>query len=150
MTEIYVFRGARKGAVERPFPAGGIFLVNRLDLTRCLAMQEQLERTDFVRDDRTGEILYNKLTGAPVTRRTQDFASIVDFVQSEVLAGWRNVQWEVERGGECVIEPMPYTPENVALLLNHIPDDPNHALLAWLIGEAVGVAATASAAAKKT
>jgi len=149
-SNIYLFRGARRGAVERPFAAGGVFLINRLDLTKCLAMQEQLERTDFVRDDRTGEILYNQITGAPVTRKTQDFSSIVEFVETEVLAGWRKVEWEVEKGGVVVQEAMPYNEENVRLLLNYIPDDPNEALLAWLIGEAVGVAQTASVAAKKT
>jgi hypothetical protein len=149
-SKVFVFRGGRRGAVERPFAGGGVFLINRLDLTKCLAMQEQLERTEFVRDDLSGEILYNKLTGAPVTRRTQDFSAIVEFVQSDVLAGWRKVEWEVDRGGELVREPMPYNPENVSLLLNYIPEDPNDALLAWLIGEAVGVAQTATAAAKKT
>lgn len=113
-------------------------------------MQEQLERTDFVRDDQTGEILYNKITGAPVTRKTQDFAAIVEFVETEVLAGWRSVEWEVDRAGEVVREAMPYTAENVRLLLSYIPDNPDEALLAWLIGEAVGVAQSASAAAKKT
>jgi hypothetical protein len=149
-SKVFLFRGARRGAVERPFPAGGLFLINRLDLTKCLAMQEQLERTDFVRDDKTGEILYNKITGAPVTRKTQDFSSIVEFVETQVLAGWRNVDWEIDRNGELVHEPMPYSEENVRLLLNYIPDDPNDALLAWLIGEAVGVAQSSSAAAKKT
>jgi hypothetical protein len=148
-SKVYVFRGARRGAVERPFPAGGVFLISRLDLTKCLAMQEQLERTDFVRDDRTGEILYNQITGAPVTRKTQDFAAIVEFVETQVLAGWNKVEWEIEKGGELVQELMPYNEENVRLLLNYIPDDPNDALLAWLIGEAVGVAQTATAAAKK-
>jgi hypothetical protein len=149
-SKVFVFRGARRGAVERPFPAGGVFLINRLDLTKCLAMQEQLERTDFVRDDRTGEILYNQITGAPVTRKTQDFSAIVEFVETQVLAGWRKVEWEIDRGSALVQEEMPYNEENVRLLLNYIPDDPNEALLAWLIGEAVGVAQTASAAAKKT
>jgi hypothetical protein len=147
---VFVFRGGRRGAVERPFPAGGVFLVSRLDVTKCLAMQEQLERTEFVRDDRSGEILHNKITGEPVTRKTQDFSAIVEFVESEVLAGWRKVEWEVDREVTLAREPMPYTPENVRLLLNYIPDDPSQALLAWLIGEAVGVAQTATAAAKKT
>jgi hypothetical protein len=38
----------------------------------------------------------------------------------------------------------------VRLLLNYIPEDPTAALLAWLIGEAVGVAQSSIAAAKKT
>jgi hypothetical protein len=146
-----VFRGARKGAVDRNYPRGGTFLINRLDLRECLAMQEQLERVEFVRDDQGGDILYNKITGDPVTRKTQDFASIVEFVETRVLAGWReNVKWELERGADLVVEPMPFTADNVRALLNHIPDDPTDSLLAWLIGEAVGVAQSATAAAKKT
>jgi len=142
------------GSVRREHPEGGVFYLRRLDVTKCLRMQEQLEQVEFVRDPKTGEILYNQKTGDPVVRRSQDFASVVDFVAEEVIDRFTHVNAEIEKevDGDIVIETVPLesTPENIRALLNVIPERAEDSLLAWALNEAIGIAEKTAALEKKT